>query len=177
MSWRPEQIKAWQRRGLIWALLILFMLPGSPALAADAPWLTFKGAWFSISYPAGFAVRSSQKSATSAQGYDSVFFRSPDGQVEFYVFSPQWRDEPKDIELNPATEVRVDESREQGINRHLRRVTIRAKDRIYYKSFVDETTSHNTRTVLGIIYRDRNALQKYRRDYLHFKQSLIQYAD
>jgi hypothetical protein len=177
MTWRPEHREAWQRRLRVSILVIFLILPGSPALTADVPWLSYRGAWFAISYPAGFTVRPSQKSATSTQGYDSVFFRSPDGQVEFYVYSPQWLGDPKDIELNPASEVLMDESREQANHKSLRRVTIRAKDRSYYKSFVDETTGHNTRTVLGIIYRDRNAYQRYRRDYLRFKQSLRQYAD
>jgi hypothetical protein len=51
----------------------------------------YKGAWFDIMYPAGFTVRPSIKSSTSAEGYDSVFFASPDGKVEFYISSPQWR--------------------------------------------------------------------------------------
>jgi hypothetical protein len=157
MPLRPEHREAWPRRLRVLLLLVLFILPGLPALAAEASWPTYQGAWFAISYPAGFTVRPSQKSATRTQGYDSVFFRSPDGQVEFYVYSPQWRGDPKDIELNPASEVLVDESREQGTDKLIRRVTIRAQDHSYYKSFVDETTSHNTRTVLGIIYRDRNA--------------------
>jgi hypothetical protein len=177
MSCRINKIAAFRRRVRFLALLLLLILPGLPALAEGVPWLTYKGAWFSITYPAGFTVRPSQRSATSTQGYDSVFFRSPDGQVEFYVYSPQWMGNPREIEVNPATEILVDERKEQGNNKRLRWVTIRAKDHSYYKSFVDETTGHNTRTVFGIIYRDRNAYQRYRQDYLIFKKSLIQYAD
>ena len=177
MSRRIDKIEALRRWVRFSALLILLILPGSAALAGGGQWLTYKGAWFSISYPASFTVRPSQRSATRTHGYDSVFFRSPDGQVEFYVNSPQWMGDPKEIEVNPATEILVDESREQRQNKGVRWVTIRAKDHSYYKSFVEEITGNNTRTVLGIIYQDRNAYQRYRQDYLYFKKSLIQYSD
>jgi hypothetical protein len=122
-------------------------------------------------------VRPSQRSATSTEGYDSVFFRSPDGEVEFFIYSPQWMGEPKEIEVNPATEILVNEKVEQGKNNRTRWITIRAKDHSYHKSFVDEITTYNTRTVFGIIYHDQNTYQRYRQDYLNFKKSLIRYAD
>lgn len=157
--------------------LIFCMVTCAAAQGRPGPWLTYKGAWFSISYPPGFTVRPGQKSATSVQGYDSVFFRSPDGQVEFYVFSPQWLGDLRGIEVDPATEILVEEKKEQGKGKHIRWFTIRAKDRSYAKSFVDEVTGNNTRTVFGIIYRDQHAYQRHRQDYLRFKKSLRQYAD
>jgi hypothetical protein len=79
--------------------------------------------------------------------------------------------------VNSATEILVDEKTEQKQNKRIRWVAIRAKDNSYHKSFVDEITSNNTRTVFGIIYQDQNAYQRYRQDYLTFKESLIQYSD
>jgi hypothetical protein len=174
ISYKFEAFRRW-----FWfsTLLILLTIPWSAALGGQGQWLTYKGAWFSITYPAGFTVWPSQRSATSTEGYDSVFFRSPDGQVEFFVYSPQWMGDPREIEMNPATEILVEERMEQMKNKRVRWVIIRAKDNSYYKSFVDEITSNNTRTVFGIIYRDQNAYQKYRQVYLIFKQSLIQYSD
>lgn len=54
-----------------------------PVTPGPGKWLTYKGAWFDISYPANFTVLPGQRSPTRAEGYDSVFFRSPDGHVEF----------------------------------------------------------------------------------------------
>ena len=159
------------------ALLIFLTIPWSAALGGQGQWLTFKGAWFSITYPEDFTVRPSQRSATSTEGYDSVFFRSPDGEVEFFIYSPQWMGEPREIEVNPATEILVNEKVEQGKDNRIRWITIRAKDHSYHKRFVDEITDYNTRTVFGIIYHNQNAYQRYWQDYLNFKKSLIRYAD
>ncbi len=159
-------------------ILALLLLPGSAAPADRGPWRTYKGAWFAVSYPADFAVRPAQRSATSTAGYDSVFFASPDGLVQFYVFSPQWLGgEPDEIEVNPATETMVEDKTQQGQGKRVRWVTVRAKNQSYYKSFVDTVTDTNTRTIFGFIYRDQDAYQKYRPAYLRFKQSLRQYAD
>lgn len=46
----------------------------------------YKGAWFNIEYPASFKVENSLKSSTSSEGFDSAFFTSPDGKVQFYIF-------------------------------------------------------------------------------------------
>lgn len=60
---------------------------------------TYKGAWFDIEYPASFKVENSLKSSTSSEGFDSAFFTSPDGKVQFYIFSPQWSGKPGDIKI------------------------------------------------------------------------------
>ncbi|MGZ8846105.1 MAG: hypothetical protein ACXW3C_06535 [Pyrinomonadaceae bacterium] len=161
------------------AIILMLLLSSGPSLIANAGQarLTYKGAWFEIKYPSNFKVRPSLRSS-SGRGYDSVFFSSPDGTVEFYVFSPQWNGEPADIEMNPQSEVQVSQNTEKRAGRIVRRMTIRARDNSYLRSFEDtEDTTTNTRKVFGIKYRNEAAYSRYRQSYLTFKQSLTQFAD
>jgi hypothetical protein len=167
------------RKHSLSAVLVMAALSVTfPAQAlAAAGWNVYRGAWFEIKYPAGFMVRESMPSATSNKGYDSVFFASPDGLVEFYVYSPQWSGEPSDILPDPATEVITDRKEQRGKDRTVVFTTLRAKDGGYWRSLADTMTDNNTRTVFGYRYKDGAALKMYRPDYLTFKKSLVQYAD
>lgn len=160
------------------AALLLTMLAVFSVLAGAAQkgWLTYKGAYFDIKYPAGFRVRPSQR--TDGERSDSVFFTAPDASVEFYVFSPIWNGEPQDIEINGATEDYVSQDTQTNRGIKIRRVTIRAKDGSYLRSFEDtENTNTNNRTVFGIKYRNQSAYNRHRQTYLTFKKSIRQYAD
>jgi len=165
---------------VILSILLVIMIiptkahPGRP----DGGWKEYKGAWFSIKYPGSFRVYPSLKSLSSSEGYDSVFFISPDSSVEFYVFSPQWNGGPSDIALQPDTEEYVAQKEEKRNSRIVRFITIRARDKSYLRSYVDtEDTDLNTRLVLGIRYTDQKAYEKYKQFYLDFKASIRQYAD
>ncbi len=164
--------------GLVIFLVVVFGLAGYAFADSTSDWAAYKGAWFSIKHPQTFQVKSSMKSRTAAKGYDSAFFVSPGGEVEFYVFSPQWNGEPRDIGLNPITEEYAAQKEEQNKGKNIRRVTIQAKDKSYLRSFVDtEDTNLNTRLVFGIKYRDQKVYDKYREVYLNFVRSLRQYSD
>lgn len=162
------------------ALFLLMTLIGISVLtdstgAAQRGWRTYKGAYFDIKYPAGFRARASLR---SDENPDSAFFTAPDGSVEFYVFSPIWNGEPRDIEINEATEDYVSQDTQTNAGIKIRRVTIRAKDASYLRSFEDtENTNTNNRTVFGIKYRNQAAYDRYRQTYLTFKKSIRQYAD
>jgi hypothetical protein len=164
------------------AIILMLTLLNVPALAGTNSqggnsWRVYKGAWFEIKYPSNFQVRPSQKSS-SAQSYDSAFFTAPDSSVEFYVFSPQWNGQPNDIELNASYEVQVSQNTERKGNLTVRRMTIKARDNSYTRSFEDtEDSATNTRKVFGIKYRNQAAYSRYRQTYLTFKQSLRQFAD
>ena len=146
---------------------------------ADKSLSTYKGAWFDIQYPVDFKVRPALKSSSSAFGYDSAFFISPDGMVEFYVFSPLWNGDPsEDIAINLAEEIYETQKQEEKNGKQVRWVTINAKNKAYSRSYVDtEDTNFNTRLVFGIKYRHQKAYNKYKSAYLKFKKSLKQYAD
>jgi len=152
----------------------------TPKSAFADQWRVHQGAWFSINYPPGFKARPGMKSATRIPGYDSAFFTAPDKTVEFYVYSPQWSGQPKDIEMNPKSEVYVSQKTENKGGQKVRWVTIKAKNGEYYRSFVDtvDTSSGSElRKTFGIKYRDQKSYNRYRSDYLKFKKSLGQLAD
>jgi hypothetical protein len=138
---------------------------------------TFEGAWFSIRYPSDFIVRPSMHS-TSADGYDSAFFTSPDKLVEFYVFSPQWDGNAYDITLNPMREYLIDKDVRNLSDRTETLFTIAAKDGSYKRSYRETTSIHsNVRWIVGIKYSSQMAYQTYQDTYVAFKKSLEQYAD
>ncbi|MBN1461029.1 MAG: hypothetical protein JXA57_15990 [Armatimonadetes bacterium] len=173
------------------------------ASATDG-WPTYDGAFFTVEYPPNFIVRPSLQVPASPPGtepYESAFFVSPDGLVEFYVFSPQWDAEPTDILLDPEVEqlcsTRTEtqehawgkdaDDHEMSIRTRLTWVTVAAKDGSYLRSYLDIRTSSITigypgdmilsRRTFGIQYADRSAYHRYRDRYLLFRKSLCQYAD
>jgi hypothetical protein len=162
------------------AFIVLTILVGisvwiNPTPASQNRWLSYKGAYFEVKYPEGFRARPSLR---SDENPDSAFFTAPDGSVEFYVYSPIWNGEPTDIEINEAREEYVSQNTQTNAGIKIRRVTIRAKDGSYLRSFEDtENTNTNNRTVFGIKYRNQAAYNKYRQTYLTFKKSIRQFAD
>jgi hypothetical protein len=168
--------------GLGFAVLGMILLISGES-RGEGKWLTYKGAWFEIKYPPGFTVRPGQKSATSAEGYDSAYFVSPDHNVAFYVFSPQWKGEVRkeDIEINPNREELIEqqvakEKDQTGNSKTVRILLVKAKDNSYVRAIRDETTD-STRLIFGIKYKNKEFYQKYYQDYLFFKKSLSQFAD
>ena len=143
---------------------------------AEQKMLTYKGAWFEINYPAGFTVKPGQKSTTRQEGYDSVYFISPDRSVEFFVYSPQWKGEGEGIEINPNLETLIEQNTEKHKSKKIRWFTVKAKDNSYLRSIRDDTTE-STRLVFGIKYKNKAMYDKYYHDYIAFKESLRQFAD
>lgn len=140
---------------------------------------TFKGAWFKIDYPANFTAKGSLPSTTAQEGYfDSAIFTSPDGKVEFYIFSPQWGGEPSDIALKPGERAGKPEIKKGKYGKVLTYWSISAKNGSYTRSY-QETRSEmeNTCWVIGIKYADKKSYNRYKKQYQAFKASLQQYAD
>lgn len=160
------------------SIILSFGLQPVRVASAGEDWPTYKGAWFSIKYPPGLRVKPSLKSRDSITGYDSVFFISPHQEVEFYVFSPHWSGEPEDIKIDPNRELLVSENIERKGNKNVRTVTVKDKAGKYFRSWVDtQDTLSNTRLVFGIKYKDQATYNKYRKQYLIFKNSLQQFSD
>ncbi len=65
---------------------------------------TFKGEWFKIDYPLDFGVHPAGPSEVFNEyefiATDEASFTSPDEEVQFFVYSPQWGGEPEKY-LNP----------------------------------------------------------------------------
>jgi len=143
-------------------------------------WLTYMGAWFRADYPASFSVVNRQVSSTRPDSYEAASFISADGLVEFYVFSPQWRGASEWVKLLPG-EREVDRSTEESKERHVTHVTLVGPDESYRRSWVEVVElldgAPNTNHCFGIKYASQAAHDKYRRRYLRFKASLVQYGD
>jgi len=158
---------------ILWIVALFFF--ASPAWAASGS-QTFSGAYFTVKIPGGFKAKPSLNNGGSSP--DSAFFTSPDGKVEFYIYSPIWNGNPTDIQVKSATEEITDQKEEKNGAVIVRRVTIKAKDGSYFRSYEDtEDTEHNTRRVLGIRYANAEAYAQYKDAYLAFKKSLQQFSD
>jgi len=158
------------------ATLFLAVVLGCTSSATSAA--KYTGAWFQVWFPDDFKAIPSMASTTAEEGVDSAFFRSPDGQVEFYIFSPQWSGEPTDIAMNASLEiVRAKETTASG-DKQITRLTIDAKDGSYSRSYRDTVSNNGSiRGVVGIKYKDQAAYNRYKSSYLRFKRSLQQFAD
>ena len=146
------------------------------AISLNAQLKTFKGAWFDIKYPSSFKAKGSQKSM-SASGWESATFKSPDGLVEFYVFSPQWRADVNDIDITANEKLVSKDSSMKGSEKSVW-WTIAAKNGGYIRSYQESSNEEfNTNRVFGIKYKNAAALAKYKTQYEAFKKTLTQYAD
>lgn len=136
-------------------------------------WQVFRGASFKVDYPPNFVLRASLVNPTFSDFYISAFFTSPDKTVEFYIYSFGGEGEATDIVLDTLTEVLVARSRQimKKAGKTIVRKTIKAKNNSYERSYEDTEFKDSGRLVFGIKYKDKNAYQKYRSDYLKFKQS------
>lgn len=143
----------------------------------------YRGTWFDIEYPQNFTARPTTPT-------NEAFFTSPDGTVEFFVYSPLWSGNPETyLTIAPIEKVvseKTDEVKEsersgQFGDKIVRWVTIKAKDGSYYRSFVSIKeqvgTGSDLHHVFGIKYQDNESYEKYREAYVAFKKSLRQYAD
>ena len=158
----------------IWTAAALVLLAAA-VRAEDLA--TYRGAWFEVDYPADFTAAPSLPS-TTAEGADSATFTAPDGSVSFYVFSPQWGGTPEDIALDPATETLASERSETSGTVTRRWFTIAAKDGRYQRSYLTTTDDRGptTRTI-GLRYSSQEALDRFRGQYVTFRDSLRQFSD
>ncbi len=151
--------------------------------------ILYGGSWFDIEYPKKFTanpiIPTDVYKGMTRVHTDEAYFASPDGAVEFFVFSPLWSGDPADYLTVRATEELISEKNEEnGSNfdkKVIRWVTIKAKDMSYYRSFVSIKeqvgTGSDLHHVFGIKYKDNEAYERYRDAYIAFKESLRQYGD
>ncbi|MEN6345033.1 MAG: hypothetical protein ABFE16_06970 [Armatimonadia bacterium] len=150
-----------------------------PATKASSvtDWKTYTGAWFKVRYPASFEVVAREESSTSSEGNDGVSFVSPDGSIEFYVFSPQWSGESQWIHAKEG-EAKTESSTEAEGSQTTTWVTLAGPDGAYERSYADTFDSTlNTRHIFGFRYPSKAAYGEWKEIYVKFKQSLEQFAD
>ena len=172
----------------------------------------YNGNYFSVDYPADFLVSPSgpiksfrtdvhldefekKPNIDPMESYyyidtDEVYLSPPNDSVEFFVYSPQWSGLPLNYLQAQKNESIVSHENKKttksGVHYgfvQTRRMTFRAKDNSYKRSFVHQRACHSNKLencishVFGIKYKDRQAYGKYRDSYIAFKKSLKQFAD
>jgi len=142
---------------------------------------TYKGSWFDIEYPSNFIATPNKPIIEEEINYvetDEAFFQSPDQEVEFFVYSPQWGGEPDYFKLASNEGI---ESEEEAIDEIIPTtiitwVTIKDENENYWRSYYHKKTE-STDLVFGIWYKSQTAYERYKPQYTAFKKSLVQYAD
>ena len=166
---------------VLWVLVALTAGICEAAGKAAVQWKTYSGAWFEILYPEDFKVKPSQKDRNNPAAYSSVFFASPDGEVEFYVLSPKYGMEPIDAVWNRNLENKISSSKKNTRGIIFEKITVSAKDGSYIRLIEDYTdttgTNIHTRRVFAIKYRDQDMFDRFQKLYREFKNSLMEKRD
>ena len=121
---------------------------------------------------------------------DESFFESPDGLVEFFVYSPQWSGKSKTYRKVLKTEnITAREEKKtikEGVHYgHIATdwLTLKARDGSYHRSYVSKQACHTNKLescvshIFGIKYKNKKAYDRYRDAYIGFKKSLKKFAD
>jgi len=168
--------------------LLATVLAGCATPAAESAPRLYRGGWFVIAYPGDFRVEERERSASlgpESDRYDGVAFVSPDGKVEFYVFSPQWGGTSEYETILPNEEVlEVDETGDLGQvekgeeDRYVKSVLIADRSDRYFRTFRKTVEiAGSVSWLVGVKYRSPEDYERYREEYQAFTASLVQYAD
>lgn len=174
-------------------------ISASAELSADAKsqltarsTLLYRGSWFDIEYPKEFtATPLSPITKYKGDEYiqsDEARFISPDGSVEFFIFSPLWGGDPANyLTVAPVEHIISDTTKEDDgeggeyDKKIIRWVTLQSNDNSYYRSYVSIKeqvgSGSDIHHVFGIKYSNNDVYNKYRNAYISFKESLRQFAD
>jgi hypothetical protein len=150
-------------------------------------WTRYSGAWFDVTYPSTFKAVPVQKSETRLDGFDSARFVSPSGDIEFYVFSPQWAGHASVLDVDSnceritsqkilMTDFQLSGGRETNAIKDTW-LCIAALDKSYVRFVHCHDHVQNGEWVFGIRCKDMKTYSHYKSDYQKFRASLIQYAD
>ena len=163
---------------LVAVLLAAIALPASAA--GEPKPVTFRGAFFEVQAPADFKAQPLE--GAKPREAKGATFTSPDGTMQFYLFSPQWGGDAPGIALDTSRETetsrKTDTGKSSGVEGKFTWTTITAKDKSYTRTYQDFLASDGSiHWVIGMKYRDEAALQKYKAAYGKFKGSLRQFGD
>jgi len=174
---------------------------------------TYTGSYFEVKYPSNFIAKptvpieryniseddelnlldSQTKLLSDSSDFirtDEAYFSSPDGLVEFFVYSPQWDGRPKNyLDVLKGEKLLSSEHQKDikaGVHHdyiQTRWVTIQANNGSYTRSYVQQRACHGKyfndciSHVFGIKYKDKKWYKNYRNFYIAFKESLVQSVD
>ncbi len=132
------------------------------------------GTYFTISYPSSFKIINPCKDPKHC---DKLTVQSPDKKVDFFVYAPRWSDNPNvDAKAGEKEVSRKVTKLISGMV--MTEVTINATNGKYSRSYVDiENKEQNYRKCFGVKYTSMDAYNKYKAQYIAFKESLEQLAD
>jgi hypothetical protein len=163
----------------------IFEMPESVVAEWDGEYEAYNGDYFSVQYPSNFIAQPLEPT-DQIDDYefirtDEATFTSPDGEVEFFVYSPLWGGEPEFylefLDNEELTEEKESiETDEFGQEKTIQWMTFTDKDGNYSRSYVS-TKTESTFLVFGIKSFNDAAYEKYKERYLKFKESLQQFAD
>lgn len=146
--------------------------------ASNDGFIKYNGRFFDIEYPESFEVKDEETfrdpDAEYHPGTDGMTVQSPDGEVQFYVYSPlctgaaEWR------ELREG-EREGDLTVEEAENHLITRGAITGPG--YSRFFEERKGKYDMPCILvfGLQYSSAEAYEPYKEQYQHFKNSLIQY--
>ncbi len=138
----------------------------------------YKGRFFDVEYPANFTLLSEEvfdePNPESYPGTDGITVQSPDGRLEFYVYSPLCSGNPEWKETRDGEgegEVTVEEAENHLITRGS---FVSSK---YTRFFEERKGKYDMPciSVFGLKYTNAADYEPFKQDYLHFKNSLLQY--
>jgi hypothetical protein len=146
----------------------------------------YYGSFFKVDYPSDFIASPDGPTDTypeSEKEYvstDEATFVSPNGDMEFFVFSPQWggsTNYTEALKTEKITSEKTDEKQTEynGLVKTTW-ITFEPTDKSYMRACVIKETE-NTKMVFGIKYKNMDVYKLYKPEYLAFKKSLVQYAD
>jgi len=120
--------------------------------------------------------------------YEATFV-SPDGEVEFYIYSPQWRDKPG--YLNKRENEIIESDKNKKVHNRKKFEYIYVNQRTYTDKYgrykraymhkrvcpAPDQEEGCTTLVFGIKFKNQASYNRYKKEYIRFKKSLEQYAD
>ncbi|MEO0344024.1 MAG: hypothetical protein AAF198_11370 [Pseudomonadota bacterium] len=134
--------------------------------------LNFVGAAFTVEIPDGFSIRPSLPSTSQDGKFDSVIFDRADGQVSFYIYSPEFSGWPQDIMMNPSEESILSETGDESGGYVHTWWTIQSLSGDHLRTY--HSRSHLNGGEVVIIGFERSAnvpIDDFRDDYIRFKSS------
>lgn len=163
-----------ERMKIAW-LTMLFLAVSLTNVCAGST-KTYRGLFFEVQFPASYTAKNLD--GESPKESNAATFTSPDGTVEFYVFSPQWGGDAPGIAFDASKEVETDRSSKKSGSGVYTWYTIAAKDKSWTRTYQDfSDTTNNVHWVIGLKYRSEKDFAKHKPEYLAFKKSLKQFAD
>lgn len=153
--------------------------------STSAQTVSYNGEWFTVKYPSNFHASplapTRKMDAYTYVETDEATFVSPDGTVEFFIYSPQWSGDPKSY-LEPMENERIESDKTEAATSDdayaitHQWVSFVDKEGKYTRSF-HSRKSEVTHLVFGVKYTTIKDYERYKAAYMAFKKSVVQFAD